>query len=64
MKTICPRCGHETSFEGNPFRPFCGERCKLMDLGNWMMESYRLQSTLGESDEEPLLSSPPESEVP
>jgi len=28
--------------EGNPFRPFCSERCRLHDLGNWALERYRI----------------------
>jgi endogenous inhibitor of DNA gyrase (YacG/DUF329 family) len=40
MKVKCPKCGKETSFEGNPFRPFCSERCKLVDLGKWLSGSY------------------------
>jgi len=26
----------------NPWRPFCSERCKLIDLGAWASESYRV----------------------
>jgi endogenous inhibitor of DNA gyrase (YacG/DUF329 family) len=26
----------------NPHRPFCSERCKLIDLGQWASESYRI----------------------
>jgi len=26
----------------NPYRPFCSERCKLIDLGDWAMEKYRV----------------------
>jgi len=29
-------------WEGNPFRPFCSERCRLIDLGRWASEEYRL----------------------
>lgn len=39
----CPRCG--TPVEWTPearFRPFCSERCKLIDLGAWATESYRV----------------------
>jgi len=25
-----------------PFRPFCSERCKLIDLGEWVMEEKRI----------------------
>lgn len=38
----CPRCGKETQFEGNEFRPFCSERCKLLDFGAWADEEYSL----------------------
>ena len=31
----CPRCGEPSVWEGNEFRPFCSERCKLIDLGAW-----------------------------
>jgi uncharacterized protein len=42
MKIKCPRCGKETTFENNPHRPFCSERCKLVDLGNWISEKYAI----------------------
>lgn len=38
----CPACGKETPFEGNEFRPFCSERCKLLDFGAWADEEYAL----------------------
>ncbi len=38
----CPICRRETFFEGNPYRPFCSERCKLIDLYNWLSERYRI----------------------
>ncbi|MCB5197234.1 DNA gyrase inhibitor YacG [Deefgea salmonis] len=45
MKKIikCPSCGHSTPYSpDNAFRPFCSERCKLIDLGAWASESYRV----------------------
>jgi endogenous inhibitor of DNA gyrase (YacG/DUF329 family) len=33
----------------NAWRPFCSERCRLIDLGNWAAENYRLP----ESDPKP-----------
>ena len=27
--------------------PFCSERCKLIDLGNWLGESYRIAGDEG-----------------
>jgi endogenous inhibitor of DNA gyrase (YacG/DUF329 family) len=31
--------------ERNPFRPFCSERCKLLDLGNWLSGAYSIPGT-------------------
>ncbi len=42
MKVRCPQCGKEVVWEENPYRPFCSERCKLIDLGRWIGEEYRL----------------------
>jgi endogenous inhibitor of DNA gyrase (YacG/DUF329 family) len=36
----CPNCGRESSWENNPFRPFCCEKCKLADLSRWLNEEY------------------------
>jgi uncharacterized protein len=41
----CPRCGKETDSAENPSRPFCSERCKMIDLGNWITGAYRLPGT-------------------
>ena len=39
----CPQCGGESLWsEENKYRPFCSERCKLIDLGAWASESYRV----------------------
>jgi uncharacterized protein len=39
----CPVCGMPSPFEpGNAYRPFCSQRCKLIDLGQWATESYRV----------------------
>jgi uncharacterized protein len=41
----CPRCGVSTLFApDNPFRPFCSRRCKLIDIGAWASEQYRIAS--------------------
>jgi endogenous inhibitor of DNA gyrase (YacG/DUF329 family) len=42
MKIICPFCKKTTTWEENPWRPFCSERCKLTDLGKWASEEYRI----------------------
>ncbi|MBT9613367.1 MAG: DNA gyrase inhibitor YacG, partial [Burkholderiales bacterium] len=39
----CPHCGQPSPYDpSNPFRPFCCERCRLIDLGEWASESYRV----------------------
>ena len=44
MKTVpCPRCGAQAPYAPeNPWRPFCSERCKSIDLGAWASEEYKL----------------------
>ena len=41
----CPRCGQASSWQANAFRPFCSERCKLIDLGAWANEDYKIASS-------------------
>ncbi len=41
----CPLCGKETAWRENPFRPFCSERCRLIDLGKWAAEEYRIEGS-------------------
>ncbi|TMH94854.1 MAG: DNA gyrase inhibitor YacG [Betaproteobacteria bacterium] len=42
-KVPCPRCGAPALFgPENKWRPFCSERCKMIDLGLWASESYRV----------------------
>ncbi|MBA3256079.1 MAG: DNA gyrase inhibitor YacG [Pyrinomonadaceae bacterium] len=38
----CPTCGKPVERKENPFRPFCSERCKMVDLGRWVNEEYRV----------------------
>ena len=40
----CPRCGQLTKWQDNPYKPFCSERCKLIDLGAWANEEYKIAS--------------------
>jgi endogenous inhibitor of DNA gyrase (YacG/DUF329 family) len=42
-KVTCPTCGTAVEWRPeNSFKPFCCERCRLIDLGEWAMERYRL----------------------
>jgi len=52
----CPQCGKPVPWgPQSRFRPFCSARCKLIDLGQWATERYRLpdeaQEDSGERDE-------------
>jgi len=48
----CPRCGTPVPWGAqSPFRPFCSERCKLIDLGAWASEEYRV-AVQGKDDDE------------
>lgn len=39
----CPQCGAAVVWDStSKYRPFCSERCKMMDLGAWATESYRI----------------------
>jgi uncharacterized protein len=37
----CPICRKEVE-RSNPEYPFCSERCRIIDLGNWASEKYRI----------------------
>jgi len=39
----CPPCGADVVWgPDSAYRPFCSERCRLIDLGQWAEESYRI----------------------
>ena len=41
----CPGCGDAIPYSvTNRWRPFCSERCKLIDLGAWASERYRIEA--------------------
>ena len=53
LKVPCPSCRQPSLYgPGNPWRPFCSERCRGADLGAWATESYRLPAQ-SPSDGEP-----------
>jgi endogenous inhibitor of DNA gyrase (YacG/DUF329 family) len=43
LRVKCPTCHRESPWGNNPYRPFCSDRCKLIDLGAWAEEKYRIQ---------------------
>ncbi len=56
MLVKCPNCGTAAEYEGNEFRPFCSERCRLIDFGAWVNEEYSLPAESAELTEEDLIS--------
>jgi endogenous inhibitor of DNA gyrase (YacG/DUF329 family) len=52
MKRNCPICRKPTDSETDADFPFCSERCRLQDLGNWSSEKYRVSESA--FDEESL----------
>ena len=49
----CPTCKKEIPWDkNNPYRPFCSERCRLIDLGEWAGEGHRIPGEPAYIDEE------------
>jgi endogenous inhibitor of DNA gyrase (YacG/DUF329 family) len=53
MKIVCPICNNITTWEENPWRPFCAEKCKLIDLGKWVDEEYKIDDRALNSSKNP-----------
>ena len=51
MKHKCPICKAETDSEKNGEFPFCSERCRERDLGNWATEKYVVSDPIFNEDE-------------
>ncbi|MCU0238459.1 MAG: DNA gyrase inhibitor YacG [Pyrinomonadaceae bacterium] len=50
----CPTCEKMSEYTGNEFRPFCSERCKLIDFGAWADEEFALPAESSGLSEEDL----------
>lgn len=51
----CPTCSGDSRFEpGNPWRPFCSERCKSIDLGAWATERFRVADPGDANESDPI----------
>lgn len=47
LSTPCPECGKEIEWsKESPYRPFCSERCKLIDLGAWASGDYSIRGEM------------------
>jgi len=51
MIARCPICRKPTDSEKSSDFPFCGERCRLLDLGNWASEKYRISQPIFDESE-------------
>ena len=38
----CPQCKKSFKYFTSEFRPFCEEKCKMIDMGHWFGESYEV----------------------
>jgi endogenous inhibitor of DNA gyrase (YacG/DUF329 family) len=54
MHHRCPICKKPTNTESHPEFPFCSERCKLQDLGNWATEKYVVSEPIFSEDDDEL----------
>lgn len=49
----CPNCGETSVYDStNRWRPFCSERCKMIDLGAWASDSYAIAGKTFEADDD------------
>ena len=51
MNFRCPICGKPTSQTTDADFPFCSERCRTLDLGNWAAERYVVSESVIDEDE-------------
>jgi endogenous inhibitor of DNA gyrase (YacG/DUF329 family) len=59
---LCPNCSKRVKWSpGNPFRPFCSERCRIIDLGAWASEQHRIP---GDATTDDVLSEEPDPPPP
>jgi uncharacterized protein len=53
MEVNCPNCGTPVAWSPeSPFRPFCSERCRLIDLGAWFSEEHAIPGDKSEQTDE------------
>jgi len=50
----CPTCGRQIEWtESSTFRPFCSDRCRLIDLGAWISEQRSIPGESAPNPNEP-----------
>ena len=63
MTLKCPICRRSVAF-GSPLMPFCSDRCKDADLGNWAEEKYCIPAPLDEDGIQKLIEQHESGEYP
>lgn len=59
-KVLCPTCGKPIEWtEAARWRPFCSERCRLIDLGEWLSENHRISDPTDAPSDDPPPSEDP-----
>ena len=62
MKVTCPTCRREIEWAESAFRPFCSERCRLIDLGAWLAEKHSIPGEPLPDDSNPSTGEGPDPE--
>ncbi len=55
LEIKCPRCGQKSYWQDNESRPFCSEKCRLIDLAAWSDEDYTIDGGRAPQNEEDSL---------
>ncbi|MAZ47620.1 MAG: DNA gyrase inhibitor YacG [Halobacteriovoraceae bacterium] len=42
LEVKCPNCKTNFNYYDSEFRPFCCEKCKMIDMGQWLTEGYKV----------------------
>jgi uncharacterized protein len=59
VRVKCPTCQRDLNWESAPFRPFCSERCRLIDLGAWLSGQRAIPGESVETPEKQVTEQPP-----
>jgi endogenous inhibitor of DNA gyrase (YacG/DUF329 family) len=55
LQIFCPTCNKKFDYYSSNFRPFCCDKCRLIDLGQWLTESYSVPlEKLSEEEQQTL----------
>jgi uncharacterized protein len=48
----CPTCRRDVEWSpASPYRPFCSDRCRLVDLGGWLTEQHKIPDEAAPEDQ-------------